>query len=212
MTSPQVDEDGALQPALQLLGDAIHRLCGPQSQFMDGKLLWASSRYMQLRDATAGEQVNTGGGGGSKSQPPCWLDAVDLLAEIDAAVECWQPAFSGVPATVGRLRWIEKRSWRPQDVRQIEQIIGAVAEWAAQIDALLDPPRRWTLPSPCPNCDTATVYRKDNGGDDVRQPALQIGPDGCVCIKCKAFWPPSKFLWLANVLGFEKPSGLLESG
>lgn len=205
-----VDEDGALQPALQLLGDAIHRLCGPRSQFMEGKLLWSESRYMQLRDATAGEQVNTGGGGGSKSRPPFWTDAFDLLKEIDESVACWQPAYDGVPPTVGRLRWIEARSWRPQDCRQIGQITGAVAEWAAQVDALLDPPRRWTLPNPCPRCGKAVVYRKDPGGESIRQPALQIGTEGCSCANCRAVWPPDQFEFLARVLGYERPEGVLD--
>lgn len=202
-------EDGALQPALSLLADAIHRLCGPQSRFMEGKLVWAESRYMQLRDATAGEQVNPGGGGGSKSQIPFWTDAFDILNEIDTTVECWQPAFTGVPPTVGRLKWIEQRKWRPMDTRQIEQITGAVAEWAAEIDALLDPPNRWTLPDPCPACSHKTAYRRDSGGERVRGPALQIDPNGCRCAACGAFWEPTKFEWLGKLLGREKPEGVV---
>lgn len=194
-------EDGFLPAALETLNDALHALCGPRTQYVEERLIYAPSRYMQLMDAVEGEQVNHGGGGGGKSRPPMWLDAHDLLSEIDQAAAIWQPAYTGVPATVGRLHWIAQRKWRPQDVRQIEQITRAVAEWAAAIDALLDPPRRWTLPSPCPACDTATVYRKDSSGEMVRQPALQIGTQGCTCLKCKAHWPPDQFIWLARVLG-----------
>lgn len=210
MTSPApLEEDGQLPVAFKLMVDAIHRLCGPQSRFMDGKLLWASSRYLQLQDSLHGEQVNAGTGGGSKSRPPFWTDAHDLLVEIDTAVEVWQPAFTGVPPTVGRLHWIEQRKWRPQDVRQIEQITGAVAEWAAQIDALLDPPKRWTLPYPCPACGERTAYRRDSGGERVRQQALQISEQGCTCGACKAYWPPDKFTWLGRVLE-SLPSNVLE--
>ncbi len=209
VTAQPGDEDGALKPALTQLGDAIHRLCGPQTRWIDGTLMHAASRYIQLLGSTAGEQNNTGNGGGSKSRPPCWVDALDLRTEIDTAVEIWQPAYTGTPATVGRLRWLEQRKWRPQDCRQIEQITQAVAEWAAAIDALLDPPRRWTLPSPCPACNTATVYRRDAAGDMVRQPALQIGPQGCHCIKCRAQWAPDKFVWLARLLG-SLPENVLE--
>lgn len=197
----ETTEDGNLPAALKTLGDAIHRLTGPQSRFMDGALHWASSRYMQLQESLHGEQVNAGTGGGSKSRPPFWTDAHDLLQEIDEAVACWQPAYTGVPPTVGRLKWIEARKWRPQDCRQIEQITGAVAEWAAQIDALLDPPKRWTLPYPCPSCEETIVYRRDSGGDRVRQQALQISEQGCTCVACKAYWPPEKFTWLGRVLG-----------
>lgn len=196
----QPNEDGALKPALQLLEDALHRLCGPQSRIVEERLVYVPSRYLQLRDAIFGEQVNAGTGGGSKSRPPFWVDAHDLLHEIDTSVECWQPAFTGVPPTVGRLQWIAQRKWRPQDVRQIEQIARAVAEWAASIDALLDPPAKWSLPNPCPSCNTAIVYRRD-GDDMVRQPALQIGPNGCTCQKCKAHWPPNQFVFLARVIG-----------
>jgi hypothetical protein len=195
------EPDGALQPALTALADAVHALCGPQSRLIEGILVHIPSRYLQLRDATVGEQSNTGGGGGSKSRPPFWTDAFDLIREIDDALEVWQPAFTGVPPTVGRLRCLQARSWRPQDTRQLEQITRAVAEWAHSIDTLLDPPRRWTLPSPCPNCNTATVYKRDPGGEMIRQPALQIGPNGCTCSKCRAFWPPERFVFLARVLG-----------
>jgi hypothetical protein len=205
----QPDQDGALKPAIKHLGDAIHRLTGQQSRFLDGKLLYTESRYMQLRDATAGEQVNSGGGGGSKSQPPVWLDAVDLLNEIDTAVEILQPAFTGVPPTIGRLRWIEARKWRPQDTGQIERITRAVAEWAHEIDALLDPPQRWTLPDPCPACNQTTAYRRDSGGERVRTAALQIDPTGCRCAACGAVWEPTKFEWLGKLLGREKPEGVI---
>ena len=201
MNAGQPVEDGALIPALQLLEDAIHRLCGPQSRMIDDALVYIPSRYLSLMDSVAGEQVNTGGGGGSKSRPPMWTDAFDLLHEIDQACEVWQPAYTGTPPTVGRLHWIAQRRWRPQDSRQIEQIARAVAEWAASIDALLDPPRRWTLPSACPSCNTAVVYRKDNAGESVRQPALHIDTQGCTCLRCKAHWPPERFVFLARVIG-----------
>ena len=211
MTAQQPEtEDGNLPATLTQLGDAIHRLCGPQSRFIDGKLLYAQSRYMQLLDSIAGEQVNTGGGGGSKSQPPCWLDAVKLVDEIDTAIAIAQPAYTGVPPTVGRLRWIEKRSWRPQDCHQIEQITRAVAEWADEIDALLDPPQRWTLPDPCPACGEKTAYRRDSGGDRVRGPALQIDTKTCRCNNCHAMWPREKFEWLGLLLGRNKPEGVVE--
>lgn len=202
-------EDGALIPALRLLEDAVHRLCGPQSRFIEGRLLYAESRYMQLHNAIAGEQVNPGGGGGSKSQPPCWLDAIELLDEIDTAVAIEQPAFTGVPPTVGRLKWIQARSWRPQDCRRIGQITAAIAEWAADIDALLDPPQRWTLPDPCPACSATTAYHRDSGGERVRGPALQIDTHSCRCNACHAEWGREKFEWLGKLLGRDTPEGVI---
>lgn len=216
MTAPQ--SDGALIPAKQLLEDALHALCGPQSRLLHGKVLYIPSRYMQLRDATVGEQSNTGGGGGSKSRPPFWTDAFDLLAEIDTAVEVWQPAFSGTPPTVGRLHWIAQRKWRPQDVHQIGQITRAIAEWAAGIDALLDPepvvylmaPDPSTEPAACTNCGTRRVYRKDSTGERVRQPALRVTKDGCRCQHCHTSWQPGQLRILAAALGYPLPAGVLD--
>ncbi len=209
MTCPKNVSDGNLPAALTALADAIHALCGPQSRWINNRLVNIPSRYLQLWGATTGEQSNAGGGGGSKSRPPFWLDAFDLLHEIDETLACWQPAYTGVPPTVGRLNCLQTRGWRPQDTRQLNQITSAVLAWTASIDQLLDPPPKWTLPSPCPACNTATVYRKDSSGELVRQPALQLGPNGCYCTKCRAHWSPEQFVFLARVLG-SLPENVLE--
>lgn len=201
MSIPQPIEDGALQPALRALETAVDALTAPQSKYLENRLVYAPSKYMQLRDAVVGEQMHTGGGGGSKSRPPLWTDAFDLLREVDDAVECWQPAFNSVPPTVGRLHHIVARPWRPQDCHSIEQITTAAQAWCMQIDELLNPKSRWTLPYPCPNCQATTVYRRDSGGENVRSNALQISPEGCMCAQCKAHWPPGKFLFLGRLLG-----------
>lgn len=203
MTSPQpIDEDGALRPALAALSDAVHALCGTQSDFKANKTVYAPSRYLQLMDAVEGATINTGGGGGSKSRPPMWVDAYDLLNEIDVAVECWNPQNDGIPPTVGRLNVIVGKSWRPQDCRQIEQITAAVEAWVESIKELLDPTPRWTLPYPCPSCSTKTVYKRDSGGEMIRQPALAVSTEtGVTCLKCRAHWPHGKLLFLGRLLG-----------
>jgi hypothetical protein len=206
VTAPQ--PDGNLPLAMRELDDAVRALCSPLSRLINNRLVQIPSRYLQLRDATDGEQSNTGGGGGAKSRPPFWTDAFDLIREIDDALACWQPAFTGVPATIGRLRCLQARPWRPQDCRQISQITAACLEWAGKVDALLDPPRRWSLPSPCPACGTAIVYRRD-GDDMVRQAALQLAAHGCHCTKCHAVWAPDKFVFLARLLG-SLPENVLE--
>jgi hypothetical protein len=201
VTCPVPAEDGNVQAALEALTIAVDALTAPQSKYLEDRLVYAPSRYMQLRDAVTGEQMHSGGGGGGKSRPPFWTSAFDALNEIDTAVECWQPAFTGVPPTVGRLACIVARGWRPQDVRQIEQITHAVQAWCMQVDELLNPPTKWTLPYPCPNCQAKTVYRKDSGGETVRSNALQLSPEGCYCAQCKAHWPPGRFLFLGRLLG-----------
>lgn len=211
MTSPQpVDEDGNLPAALRALQDAVAALCEPKHEYLDSRLVSTPSLYLQLMDAVTGEQVNTGGGGGSKSRVPFWLDAFQLLQEIDDALEIWQPAHTGVPASVGRMHWLLQRRWRPQDATRIEQLATNLTDWAKQIDQLLNPPRNWSLAAACPACNTSVVYRKDSTGDKVRQPALQIGKDGCQCLNCRYIWEPTRFYILAGALGYPLPEGVLE--
>jgi hypothetical protein len=211
MTSPKpIDEDGALRPALQALEDAVHALCGTKYEYLDSKLISTPSLYLQLMDAVTGEQVNAGGGGLSKSRPPLWLDAFDLLHEIDVALEIWQPAYTGVPASVGRMHWLLQRKWRPQDVRSIEQLANNLRGWAVKINNRLNPQPRKTLPAPCPACGVETVYRKDECGEPIRQPALQISALGCQCMSCRYMWEPSRFYILAGALGYPMPEGVLE--
>lgn len=202
----QAQPDGNLPAALARLADAIHALV---EELHDYALkATAPSRYMQLRDSLPGQQ-NTGHGV-ARSLPPLWLDAQQLLDEIDTAASIWQPQLCGVPVTVGRLRHLEARSWRPQDTKQLEQMTDAIEAWAKEIDALLTPEPKWHLPNPCPACNTSTVYRRDSAGELVRQPALQIGPEGCTCQKCRYTWTPQYFAHLAAVLGYPLPTGVLE--
>lgn len=211
MTAQPIETDGNLPAAMRALTDAIHQLTEPRSTIHNDTIINGPSLYMQLWDAVDGEATNGGGsGGGAKSRPPFWLDAFDLCREIDVAVECWQPAFTGVPATVGRLKWILKRKWRPQDTRQMEQITTAVQSWAVSIDDLMNPKPKWTLPNPCPNCGVKTVYRNDASGERVRTAALQInGNKGCTCQACRYTWEPHRFQILAGALGYALPTGVI---
>jgi hypothetical protein len=217
MTAP--NPDGALIPAKQLLEDALHALCGPQSRLVNGKLLVVPSRYMQIRDAADGEQSNAGGGAGGKSRPPGWTDAFDIRNEIDQAAAIWCPQLCGVPPTVGRLRFlVEQTGWRPQDCHKMKQITDAMLEWAAAIDALLEPePVVYLMaahpdsgPAACTNCGAKRVYRKDSAGELVRQPALKVTKDGCRCQFCRASWEPGQLRMLAAALGYPLPDGVLE--
>ena len=54
------------------------------------------------------------------------------------------------------------------------------------------------------------MYRRDSGGERVRQAALQITTAGCQCMACRHVWTPDKFVFLARVLAFDLPDGVLE--
>lgn len=200
-----VAEDGSLPESLGRLGNAISALIDPKPQTVEDRIIWVDSLYTQLVEALPGEQGS--GQGVARSLPPVWLDAADLKCEIDTTVSVWLPApvidlLEGdtMPLTVLRLEQLEKKAWRPQDTRQIDQIAGIVESWAANIKNLLSPTPKWSLPAPCPSCNRTTVYRRDSGGEMVRQPALQIGVDGCTCLACKTVWPPERFVLLSKVL------------
>jgi hypothetical protein len=148
---------------------------------------------------------------------PGWLDAFQLRDEIDQALAIWQPAYTGVPPTIGRLKCLQARPWRPQDTHQISQITTAILEWTADIDALLDPEPVVFLmaphssePAACTNCGTRRVYRIDSAGERVRQPALKVTKDGCRCQNCHASWEPGQLRLLAAALGYPLPAGVLE--
>jgi hypothetical protein len=184
--------DGALPPALDQLHHAVNQLIHPQA---DGHGHTAPSLYTQLCAAAASPRH--GQGHQPRSIPPLYLDAVDLRNEIDQRLALEQP---GCTSTPHRLERIAARPWRPMDVHWLETFTNALNSWADDIETLLDPPPKPSMAAPCPNCDTATVHRKDSAGENVRQPALQFGPLGCTCMACRTTWPPERYELLAAVL------------
>ncbi|MCV7434828.1 hypothetical protein H7K31_24850 [Mycolicibacterium bacteremicum] len=220
VAQPITDEDGNLPAAKVELSNAVSALIEPKPknrEMDDGtnRIEWVDSLYDQLLDAVPGGQGNASRV--PQSSPPMCLDAAELKAEIDTAIAIWEPKPlidasqpHIAPITIIRLQALEGRSWRPQDVRAIEQIATNIRSWCESITTLLNPAPKWTLPNPCPACDVAIVYRKNSGGETVRQSALQIGPTGCVCQNCHHEWAPSYFQHLARVMGYDLPAGVLE--
>jgi hypothetical protein len=58
-----------------------------------------------------------------------------------------------------------------------------------------------SLELPCPRCGARFAYRRDSTGESVRVWALRASVDGCMCLACRALWPPDQFDWLARLLG-----------
>lgn len=220
MTAELIDEDGNLPAAKAMLSDAVSALIEPKPtnrKMDDGtiRIEWLDALYDQLLDAVPGGQGNASRT--PQSSPPISIDATELKHEIDMAIAAWEPKpqidaslLNIPPITIIRLQSLEKRPWRPQDARSIEQIANNIRSWCESIKTLLNPIPQWTLPNPCPACNTAIVYRPNSAGETVRKPALQIGPTGCVCQNCHHEWAPAYFQHLASVLGYELPNGVLE--
>lgn len=210
MTQP-ANEGGNLPAARRKLGNAISALIDPKPtnrNHDDGtsRIEWVESLYDQLTDAIPGSQGNATRV--PQSSPPMCIDAVDIMRDINTQTAMWEPRpdidiTRDTPIAVIRLQTIDKRKWRPQDTPLVDDIATAIDDWCERIRALLNPTRRWTLPNPCPACDTAVVYRRNSSGETVRQPALQIGPNGCECQHCHHTWEPGHFMHLARVLGYE---------
>jgi hypothetical protein len=233
LTTP-AHQDGNLPAALAALQTAIHGLIGETPQLAGrpdcpdchnndcpddceqhtcpGHLTPTESLYMQIYDAVGGGRTGQSKGTSRpRSLPTGWIDAQQIIDEIDTAVAIWQPAYTGTPATVGRLRWMLKSKYRPQDVHGLEQKTQILKEWATEINTLFDPPSVKHFSEPCPACGAKTAYRKDSAGEVVRMPALQIVTDkGCTCQACHYVWGPELYVHLARVLGCDLPAGVLE--
>ena len=213
MTQPA--PDGDLPGTLRHLGDAVSRLVDPKPQTVGGSIHWAESFYQQLCDAIPGTQGTRSAV--PQSSPPLNLDASELKQEIDSGAARWipKPHIDGADInppwiTVLRLHELEKQKLRPQDCSLLESMTERISGWVVQIHRLLYPEPQWTLPNCCPACNVAVVHRRNSAGEVVRQPALQIGANGCKCLSCHAEWGPALFQHLANVLGYELPTGVLE--
>lgn len=201
-----VTEETQLPDAVDELHSAVAGLIDQAKELVNGRILAGPSQYEILLSeipATRGEQ---GSRGVATSVAPAWADAIDLQATIDRRVKSWIPEGDSTPA---RLRVLASRRWRPQDVRAVRDIAAEVSSWTVSIKALVEPAHVKTVAAPCPNCNQRWYYR-NHSGEQVRNPALQIVAEvGCSCQCCRAFWPPTQYLFLVRLLGFEMPAGVV---
>lgn len=160
-------------------------------------IVFGDSLLEQLAD-TAGERTG-GKGRGEKSRPPVQLDAVQLLARIGKKVGEWASG-PNLGDTIDRMRWLADKSWRPQDVPELTGMTVQIQRWVVDARTVLDPPPRVAIAMPCPSCGSSVAYRKDDTGEYVRQPALQISEEGCRCWRCWTLWPPDQWEILGAVL------------
>lgn len=216
-----MNEDENLTPALNDFRQAVHALVGPTIEYIDGTVHTGDSLYLQLTEAIECN-VAPGGGGGAKSKAPLWIDGLDTLIEIDAAVSIWQTSpnvSEGIPATVWRLQVLAEKNYRPQDTKMLQQMTEALVYWATEINALLNPKPLVHLHGyACPYCKLSIVYRWDKSGERVRQPALVFDPAvglACQNRECRqpetqrpAFWPKEHALFAGRLLQCPTPEGL----
>lgn len=236
----QIQPDGNLPQARQRLHDAIATLIDPHTELAGsptcpdchneacehdctqhtcpGHQTEVPSLYERLYDAMPGAQGT--GHSPARSMPPMWLDAARLYAWIDTTTRKWQADYqhcqhckhctNTLPA-IQRLQTMRAKRWRPQDTRQLEDYATQIEAWALEIDLLLTPQHVKHVTAACPSCGHKTALRRDNAGETVRVPALQIiAETGCTCVVCHAHWAPTHYMLLCKVLGFPVPEGVLE--
>ena len=199
--------DGNIQAAHTRLKRAVDRLCQPNLGTHRNATVTAPSLYEQLCSDLAGIQGDNKTP--AKSLPPIWIDAAQLKQDIDKQAAKWEPKRHR--STPQRLIILAEQTWRPQDTRHVNTITRTITRWADSIVHLLDPQSVKHISAPCPSCGRTTVYRRDDAGEVVRQPALRIVTNqGCTCAHCDAHWSPDKYMFLCTLLGFDLPEGVLE--
>jgi hypothetical protein len=129
------------------------------------------------------------------------VDAAELLAHMRATVAARTTA--ELPT---RMRsWASLAGhWRTEDPQRLIDNAELAQHWVAQAREALNPPRRMTAVGACPECGTSIVYTRDDLGEIVRRPALEIsvtsGWARCLAEGCTAEWPPERLPLLAAVL------------
>ena len=207
--------EGNIQAARTRLGRAVQRLTAPRPAVYHDRTLYAPSLYSCLLEDLAGTQGDTRTP--AKSLPPIWIDASQLRFDIDTQTVRWMPVPGPHPpwsasGTPWRLQTLAFKTYRPQDTKMVDAIAAKVDTWCESIINLLDPEsRKFIEGAACPSCGKTWVYRRDSGGDHVRQPALKlVVSQGCTCQACQAFWEPEKFMFLGRLLGYETPEGVVD--
>ena len=198
--------DGNIQAARTRLLRAVQLLTGPRSGEINGQKYSEDSLYDTLLSNLPGTQGDTRTP--AKSLPPLWIDACQLIVEIDLQTRSWCRKPGNTPK---RLQILAFHTWRPQDTKHVESMARAVEGWCEHVKSLLNPESRKEITAPCPSCGKRTVYKREAGGEVVRIAALALVIDkGCTCLACDAHWSPEYYLHLSRLLEIDLPEGVLE--
>jgi len=188
------------------LDKAIGQLFDPIQAHINGRYVEAPSLYQQLVESKAGQ---TGERCGGNAGMPLWPDALDLATRIDTRLHELNQGRGH--DTYDRAYLLDVRTWKVEDTELVESLAVEMESWATAITNLINPQPKWSIPAPCPQCQHRWIHRP-SAGEQIRQPALQLTPEGCQCMnhQCRAKWGPGQLEHLALVLGYEKPDGVLE--
>lgn len=154
----------------------------------------------QLRQSSQG---GIGGGGSSpqNTRSPIAVGIWNLLHEIGSTTSDNYQRITRQRAqksTEHNLQaWANAAQQWPHEV---EKLLKVTDKWINQIDELLNPPRRWELAHPCPNCGERWVIRESEDGP-AKSAALIVSKKQAECRACEATWMPTEFHQLAEAMG-----------
>jgi hypothetical protein len=189
--------DGPLLLARRRLDDAISALADPTPVAVDGCYRWVDPVYVRVRGALRGQAIRRHTTV-NRSMLPCRADVLTWLIDVDNTVARWEP---DAKTTIERLHRLAARTFRPQDCWLIDGYSRLLEWWVLSAGELLAEHPTVSLELPCPRCGASIVYRRNSSGEAVRVWALRVSGEGCVCVKCRAWWSPDQFDWLAKLLG-----------
>lgn len=169
---------------------------------VEDRLLLGPPLIAQLRQAVANGR-EAGVRTKSTHRVPISIAAHDLLTAIATETKNW----SEKDTIEDRIR--DANNWVHSSGDGVIQLwLKETTEWVRKIKELFDPPNRYHLSAPCPECNQTSV-RKFNPEDReyVKVPALQIVKVNdrtvCRCVGCGTEWPEEHFLLLAKAIGVE---------
>jgi len=156
---------------------------------------------LKLRAAKAGNVGKSGGAGAaSREKSPLNVGAADLYDRLAGVIAGLHKADSYALPETNLRQWMigYLNQWRAGNLSHgsMRRRIGEVQSWVQQIRDLLDPPFRYPINRPCPNCGEqwAEVYRPDNPSEVERELVLNCvereDPEDSyiMCSACSAVW------------------------
>lgn len=163
----------------------------------------------QLRDAVQSSSSTGGAASAGAHRSPIGLAAAELLGDMERTVRAVRPdpgqAAPTDPLAASLRRWAGLAGhWRTDDPARLVEAARAAEGWVTTGRAILTPARRLTATGACPVCGRSTAHVRDDAGEVVRRPALELdlatGSARCIVPGCTGYWPPDRIQLLAAVL------------
>ena len=187
------DTENPLLLALEALTDPVRTKViqdGPVGSGLEGQKtvqVVLPSLLTQLDDSIR-SSLGSGSAGGKLAFEGAILNTAALFTamKISTQIRDWCVVVKVVPVkdSAKDLRaWYVARMAKPQDDALERAQVKQLHSWAAQIRALLDPPRERDLPNPCPACGASEWWDMKSGARYSRPLVIRYRPTGADLIQ-----------------------------